>query len=105
MKCSFGNGLYYRIQFVAEQKQLEEIEGSKLELEKILKMPVRSFSYPHGKCSDVTVGLVKALGFDCAFTVDHSPFKRTSNVYRLPRFTVFNWDGHEFENNIGSWLR
>lgn len=87
------------------ENQLEEISGSKQDLEKMFNIPIKTFSYPHGDYSDTTVQLIKECGFDCACTVNPELLTHDSDVYRLPRFNVLNWDRQEFENRIISWLK
>lgn len=72
-----------------------EIVESKQRLEKIIGVPVKFFAYPNGKSNvdfnDKHQELVKACGFDAAFTTDWGCIESSSgNPYELKRFTP--WD-------------
>lgn len=84
--------------------QEREIVRSKRDLEDMLNQPVSSFSYPHGDRSNETVRLVKEAGFHNACAVLPQPIRRGSDPFQLPRFTVNDWDGNEFEKNLSKWL-
>lgn len=86
------------------QKQEEEIHQSKVHLENILGRPVVSFSYPHGSYNEETVKLVERLKFKNACTVVPKLVSRKANPYLLPRFSVRDWDGEEFERNLIDWF-
>ncbi len=89
---------------LSNEEQKKEIGDSKYALEKTINKKVDTFSYPHGEHSDITVGLVKNLGFHCACTVEKLPVVRTSDVFRLPRFKVLNWTINEFEQKLTTWM-
>lgn len=77
------------------EKQLEEIEGSKKRLEKIMGKKVITFSYPFGSIKDYnedSVKIVRELGF--LHTASNFPGRVHSNtsVYELPRQIVRDWD-------------
>ncbi len=86
------------------KKQEEEIYNSKVNLENLLDRPVASFSYPHGSYNEETVKLVEHLKFKNACTVVPKQVFRKVNPYLLPRFSVQDWNGNEFERNLISWL-
>jgi peptidoglycan/xylan/chitin deacetylase (PgdA/CDA1 family) len=50
------------------EKVLEEIEGSRIELERRLKISVRHFAYPDGRFNQSTVNAVAASGYRYAYT-------------------------------------
>ncbi|MBN2331332.1 MAG: polysaccharide deacetylase family protein [Candidatus Aenigmarchaeota archaeon] len=77
-----------------------EIEGSKHDLEKLLKKEVKLFSYPSGGSrdyNDVVKRLVREAGFDCAVTTMNGDNGPDSDMFELRRigmshensFTVF----------------
>jgi peptidoglycan/xylan/chitin deacetylase (PgdA/CDA1 family) len=86
------------------EQQREEINSSKVYLENLLNRQVSSFSYPHGDYSLDTVSLLKELKFNNACTVASKPVERSDSPYLLPRFSIFNWAGTEFERNLKRWL-
>jgi peptidoglycan/xylan/chitin deacetylase (PgdA/CDA1 family) len=93
------------LSLIPPEKQVEEISGSKEDLEKLLNIPIKTFAYPHGNYSQTTVQLIKNIGFNAAVTSDQAPMRRDSDLFRLPRFNVLDWDGREFESRIASWLK
>jgi peptidoglycan/xylan/chitin deacetylase (PgdA/CDA1 family) len=86
------------------EKQEEEINSSKCDLENMIDCPVTSFSYPYGNYTDETVRLVERLKFQYACTTVSKPVTRNTSPYLLPRFAVGNWDGEQFEKNLRTWL-
>lgn len=76
--------------------QWDEIYQSKLQLEKILKYPVRSFSYPHGNFTAETVNLVQEAGFNCACSTAAEVVYQHDNIFKLPRCQVQNCNGEVF---------
>lgn len=92
------------LSLLPKEKQEEEISRSKLDLEDMLSRRIDSFSYPYGKYSDDTVKLVEGIKFQNACTAVQQPVMRNSNPYLLPRFTVTNWNGDQFEQKVRSWL-
>ncbi len=89
--------------------QFAEIMGSRQRLERELGRPVRGFAYPYGCRGDfgpATAAMVKnaGLAYACANTgkPPHSGGRvtRDSDIYRLPRVIVRDWDGDTFERHI-----
>ncbi len=85
---------------VSLTKAKDEIEGSKRDLEKLLKRKVGLFSYPSGGShdySDAVKRVVKEAGFDCAVTTMNGDNGPDSDMFELKRigmshensFTVF----------------
>ena len=83
--------------------QMEEIEGSKVKLEKLLDRPVTNFSYPHGEYSAQTIELVRRAGFRTATTTNFRCVMRHTDRFQLPRFQVDNWNGKEFLGQLAKW--
>lgn len=82
---------------VSEQRT--EILESKKSLEKIIGKEVKLFSYPFGSqddYSDVTVGLLKDLGFEKSVVAYPGNITECANLYELNRFTVKNYDEKAF---------
>ena len=84
-------------------QQIEEISGSKTELENIIGRPVSSFSYPHGEYSVDTKELVQRAGFQCASTTKFKCVMRGADPFQLPRFQVDDWNGDEFLRRLARW--
>jgi peptidoglycan/xylan/chitin deacetylase (PgdA/CDA1 family) len=84
--------------------QQAEIDRSKLELERLLDLPVTSFSYPFGDRTAETLELVKALGFEYACSTQSDVVWGRSNCFDLPRFGVEDWNGSEFAERLAGWL-
>lgn len=86
------------------ERRLEEITKSKADLEKILRNPIVSFSYPFGWTDDSICQIVKDAGFEIACTVGGCPVRDDSDVYRLGRLIVRDWDGQTFVQELESFL-
>jgi len=61
----------------------EEIAGSKAELEELLGLPCKHFSYPNGDYSDREVELAKRCGYLSARTADVGWNSRNTDPFRL----------------------
>ena len=84
-------------------RQVEEIRGSKSQLEEILGRPVTSFSYPHGEYSVETVDLVRRAGFLGASTTSLTCVRPDADPFQLPRFQVDDWSGERFLRRLARW--
>jgi peptidoglycan/xylan/chitin deacetylase (PgdA/CDA1 family) len=87
--------------------QEREIGESKTSLEAVLGHPVNNFAYPYGRKSDYTadtVSLVQKAGFACGCSTLASVVNRGSDLFRLPRLPVKNWDGEGFTRTLSWWL-
>jgi peptidoglycan/xylan/chitin deacetylase (PgdA/CDA1 family) len=89
---------------ISLEKQEEEILNSKQDLENKLTRKITSFSYPHGSYSEGTVKIIERSKFYNACTVVSRPVTRDSDPFLLPRFSVSDWDGDEFESHLQGWL-
>lgn len=88
-------------------KQREEIEGSKLALEKLVNQSVTSFAYPYGGCSDYTaetVTIVSEAGFERACCTSADCVGPAVDLLQLPRLHVLDWNGDEFAEQLSRWL-
>ena len=83
------------------EEQRYEITASKMELEKALGRPVKSFCYPNGSFSKDTPRIVQEARYDCACTTVSGPAVRRSNPYLLPRLWVPDIPGERFRR----WLK
>ncbi len=84
--------------------QKAEIEKSKAYLEKILGHPVTTFTYPFGAYNNQTRSIVKKAGFICACSTVEETVWKWCDRFLLPRFTVLDWDGAEFEKQLLQWF-
>jgi peptidoglycan/xylan/chitin deacetylase (PgdA/CDA1 family) len=89
-------------QTIAVQRQ--EIQQSKLDLERLLNHPVTSFAYPFGAYQSETLPLVEEAGFKYACSTIETSVWQKSDRWRLPRFEVQNWHKAEFERRLLSWF-
>ena len=89
------------------EERRREIFDSKQYLEDIFRHPVRSFSYPYGGAVEVdkdAIRLVQESGYDLACANFSVPITRRSNLYRLPRYLVRDWDGEEFAKRLKTFF-
>lgn len=91
------------LRLLPASQQMEEIAGSKTQLENIIGRPVTSFSYPHGEYSVETPGLVQKAGFQGASTTNFQCVLPNADPFQLPRFQVDDWSGEEFLRRLARW--
>jgi len=94
----------YLLEDINKKKELGE---SKLQLEKIINKQVSFFAYPFGGYTvknDKLVGLVKNANYEAACENISGRIQNNSDVYRLPRFVVRNWDLKEFKRNFKKFV-
>lgn len=84
--------------------QREEVLGCRNDLEALLQRPVKTMAYPYGRYAPATPGLVRALGFDCACTVDPGEVRADTDPFQINRVVVCNWTADEFAHRLGSWI-
>ena len=82
------------LSFIGPATASTEIRTSTDILEEHLQEPIVSFAYPFGKpgihFDAATVGVVAALGFECAVTVHYRGVRAGDSPLRIPRFAVTN---------------
>ena len=71
-----------------DELAMEEILGSKAELESKFGLSIGSFAYPNGDYSLRDERIVKEAGFHCALTVDFGFNDAASDPYRLKRISI-----------------
>lgn len=81
-----------------------EITESKRALEELLGREVPTFSYPHGGCPPGVRAAVRQAGFACGCASRTDVVRGRSDLYRMPRFWVPDWDGERFARWLGRWL-
>lgn len=84
--------------------QREEIVGSVNWLTKRLNRPITSLTFPHGAYDASCLRAVWEAGVVRACTTEHRLVVRSDNPLTLPRFTIKDWDGQEFERRLAEWL-
>ena len=92
-----------RLTELDEAAQREEIHGSKKRLEDLLGTEVRSFSYPYGSYSPVTVRLVEESGYSNAVTTA----KRggSESRFEIPRLSLGGYGLRAFKQRLKLRLR
>lgn len=83
--------------------QLDEIVGSKDELQKILGHDVTSFAYPYGKFNPAIVKLVRDAGYRLAFSTRLGSVHALSAEYDVSRIRVK--DGTDVGKLLGNYSR
>lgn len=68
----------------SDDEALDEIEGSRHELERLLGAPVRHFCSPNGDWGEREVELVRKAGYDSARTTDVGWVGPETDPYRIP---------------------
>lgn len=81
-----------------------EMENGRAHLEQLLDRPVDSFSYPYGSCDPDTIACAGRAGFARACAVAERVVPDQHNRLAIPRLTVENWDGAQFERQLSGWL-
>ncbi len=84
--------------------QRDEILKSRIRLEEILGRRVSSFSYPHSSLSAETIAMVRESDFARACTTVTGDVERSTDLFRLPREPVGDWDGREFAKRLSRWF-
>jgi len=88
--------------------QRREIAAGRTALETIIDRPVTAFAYPFGGSQDVswqTRIAARAAGVSIACTTEPATIDRDTDPWRVPRFIVRDWPGHEFERRLTAWMR
>jgi peptidoglycan/xylan/chitin deacetylase (PgdA/CDA1 family) len=89
---------------LAADRQRDELERSRAELEALLDRPVTSFAYPHGALTPTTTALVGAAGYENACCSKQDVATPRAPALALPRLWVGDWDGARFEHWLRGWL-
>lgn len=72
---------------------MDEVGGSRRELESRFGIVARAFAYPNGDYSARDVELVRAAGYECALTIDGGFNTRTTDAFRLRRLPMLDSAG------------
>ena len=86
-----------------EDQRVETLQ-SRRELERLIRMPITSFAYPHGAMTPETVEIVRESGYTIACCSKSDVATARSPMLALPRVWVRNLDGDRFERWLRGWL-
>ena len=86
------------------ERQREEIQSSKEDLETLLSKKITGFSYPNGQATVYAKRLVREAGFSYACTSLHDVVRPGSDVYELTRFWQQDVDGNRFVKRLERWM-
>jgi peptidoglycan/xylan/chitin deacetylase (PgdA/CDA1 family) len=86
------------------ERQKEEIQSSKRDLEALLGKKIAGFSYPNGRATVDAKRLVREMGFTYACTSLHDVVRPGSDVYELTRFWQQDVDGERFVKRLNRWM-
>lgn len=90
---------------------MDEIGGSKEILESILRLPIKSFSYPNGKPAIDYLGkhveMVKKTGYKSAVSTSHGGFSDEAGMWEIPRFSPWGETRHRMRRQVflNSWSK
>ena len=87
------------------ERQREEIQSSKKDLEMLLGKKIMGFSYPNGRATVDAKRLVREMDFTYACTSLHDVVRLGSDLYELTRFWQQNVDGERFVKRLNRWMR
>jgi peptidoglycan/xylan/chitin deacetylase (PgdA/CDA1 family) len=87
------------------ERQKEEIQSSKADLEALMGEKIMGFSYPNGRATVDAKRLVRENGFTYACTSLRDVARAGSDVYELPRFWQQDVDGDRFVRGLNWWMR
>lgn len=87
------------LKWMTKEEQQYEISESQKYLEKLINRKIALFSYPFGTADDfseVTVDILRELEFEKAVVGYPGEIDFESNLYKLPRYTIRNYDKEDF---------
>lgn len=85
------------------ERQKEEIQSSKHDLQMLLGGKICGFSYPNGRATPDAKRLVQEMGFHYACTSLHDVVRPGGDLYELTRFWQQDVDGDKFMKSLRSW--
>jgi peptidoglycan/xylan/chitin deacetylase (PgdA/CDA1 family) len=89
---------------LSAEQQHAEIVGGRDRLQQILGDAVDTFAYPYGDFDTSAAQIVRAAGFDAVCTTQPGPVEAGSDLMRLPRFWVGNWNAQVFARQMEKFL-
>lgn len=91
------------LSFYNKNIQHKEILENKIHLEQITGKKINLFAYPSGKYNELTIDVLKQLGFEAAFTTNAKTVKKHSDPFTLGRFQVNNCSGDQLRQLLFKW--
>lgn len=85
--------------------QTQEISDNEIFLNESCPNFSRVIAYPFGNYNEETVAVVKKLGLNAAFTTGETIVNRNSDLFKIGRFPVTNWNEQKFDNQISQWFK
>ena len=86
------------------ERQKEEIQSCKRDLEMLLGKNIAGFSYPNGRATVNAKRLLQELGFTYACTSQQDVVRPGSDLYELTRFWQQDVDGERFVKGLNRWM-
>ena len=89
------------------EDQGHEISEGCRRLEAILGQSIRTFAYPYGRAADwtdATATIARDAGLRGAVTTIPGSIETGADPFRLRRWAVANWDGHQFARALESFF-
>ncbi len=86
------------------ERQRDEIQSSKKDLEALLNAKIAGFSYPNGRATVDAKRLVREMDFTYACISLHDVVRPGSDVYELTRFWQQDMDGERFVKRLSRWM-
>ena len=87
------------------ERQREEIQSGKNDLETLLGKKIAGFSYPNGQATADVKRIVQEMGFTYACTSLHDVVRPTSDLHDLTRFWQKDVDGEKFLQGLRLWMK
>ena len=89
---------------ISLNRQKEEIQSSKKDLETLLNKKITGFAYPNGRATMDAKRLVREMDFSYACTSLQDVVGLRSDLYELTRFWQRDIDGEKFMKGLNRWL-
>ena len=86
------------------ERQKDEIQFSKKDLETLLNKKIEGFSYPNGLATADAKQLVREMDFTYACTSLPDVVRPRSDLYELTRFWQQDVDGERFVKRLSRWM-
>lgn len=62
-------------------------------------------AYPYGKYTETTLSVVNSIGMTGCFTTEQVPVMAGSDVRKLGRYQVCDWNRQQFEKQLSKWIQ
>jgi peptidoglycan/xylan/chitin deacetylase (PgdA/CDA1 family) len=92
------------LQQISPERQKEEIQSSKRDLETLLGEKIGGFSYPNGRATADAKRIVREMGFEYACTSLHDVVRPGGDIYELTRFWQQDVDRERFVKRLNRWM-